>query len=415
VDDLAGRVAVITGAASGIGLAMARRFAGEGMKLVLADIERPVLQRAGEELGRAGADVLTVPTDVSLEAEVTRSPRRPWSTSATCTSSATTPGSGAAACRSRKLPLADFDWVIAVNLFGVIHGLRAFLPHLRANDTGHIVNTASTSGLYHLPRMGPYNASKAAVVALSETLRFELAAEGSRVGVSVLCPSWVRTNISTADRNRPERFAYALDTDQMAQVASTRPGAGSSGRSRPTRRTSLTRCARPSRRTASMSDPPCQPGRVRGPGTTHPGRGRPGRTAGMKESARMTGDAHSELLAEVLSRYEGSTNPRLREITEAAIRHLHAFAEEVDLQRDEWFAGIQFLTATGRCCDDKRQEFILLSDTLGLSSLVEMLTHDGRRGKHREHRARSVLRAGTRRRAPWASRCSSIPTTATGS
>jgi NAD(P)-dependent dehydrogenase (short-subunit alcohol dehydrogenase family) len=108
--------------------------------------------------------------------------------------------------------------VLAVNLFGVIHGLRAFLPHLRANDVGHIVNTASTSGLYHLPRMGPYNASKAAVVALSETLRFELAAEGSKVGVSVLCPSWVRTNISTADRNRPERFAYSLDTDQMAQV-----------------------------------------------------------------------------------------------------------------------------------------------------------------------------------------------------
>ena len=109
--------------------------------------------------------------------------------------------------------------MLAVNLFGVIHGLRAFLPHLRANDVGHIVNTASISGLYHLPRMGPYNASKAAVVALSETLRFELEAEGSHVGVSVLCPSWVRTNISTSDRNRPERFAYALDTEQMTQMA----------------------------------------------------------------------------------------------------------------------------------------------------------------------------------------------------
>jgi short-subunit dehydrogenase len=108
---------------------------------------------------------------------------------------------------------------VAVNLFGVIHGLLAFLPHLRANDVGHIVNTASMSGLYHLPRMGPYNASKAAVVALSETLLFELAAEGSHVGVSVLCPSWVRTNISTSDRNRPERFAYTLDTEQMAEQA----------------------------------------------------------------------------------------------------------------------------------------------------------------------------------------------------
>jgi protocatechuate 3,4-dioxygenase beta subunit len=91
----------------------------------------------------------------------------------------------------------------------------------------------------------------------------------------------------------------------------------------------------------------------------------------------MTEKAHAELLADVLSRYEDSPNPRLREITEAAVRHLHAFAEEVNLQRDEWFAGIEFLTATGKMCDDTRQEFILLSDTLGLSSLVEMLTHGG--------------------------------------
>jgi catechol 1,2-dioxygenase len=94
----------------------------------------------------------------------------------------------------------------------------------------------------------------------------------------------------------------------------------------------------------------------------------------------MTEKARAELLADVLSRYEDSPNPRLREITEAAIRHLHAFAEEVNLQRDEWMAGIQFLTATGQRCDDTRQEFILLSDTLGVSSLVEMLTHDGVEG-----------------------------------
>jgi catechol 1,2-dioxygenase len=94
----------------------------------------------------------------------------------------------------------------------------------------------------------------------------------------------------------------------------------------------------------------------------------------------MTDKAHAELLADVLSRYEHSPNPRLREITEAAIRHLHAFVEEVDLQRDEWFAGIQFLTATGQMCVGGRQEFILLSDTLGVSSLVEMVTHDGVEG-----------------------------------
>jgi NAD(P)-dependent dehydrogenase (short-subunit alcohol dehydrogenase family) len=219
MDDLAGRVAVITGGASGIGLAMAQRFAGEGMKLVLADIERPVLQRAGEELRRSGADVLTVPTDVSVEADVSALAEVVLEHFGDVHLVCNNAGVGSRGLPIAELPLADFVWVLAVNLFGVIHGLRAFLPHLRATDVGHIVNTASTSGLYYLPWMGPYNASKAAVVALSETLRFELAAEGSRVGVSVLCPGPVRTNISTADRNRPERFAYALDTDQMAQVA----------------------------------------------------------------------------------------------------------------------------------------------------------------------------------------------------
>jgi protocatechuate 3,4-dioxygenase beta subunit len=94
----------------------------------------------------------------------------------------------------------------------------------------------------------------------------------------------------------------------------------------------------------------------------------------------MTEQARAELLADVLSRYENSPNPRLREITEAAVRHLHAFAAEVNLQRDEWTAGIQFLTATGQMCDDTRQEFILLSDTLGVSTLVEFLTHAGAEG-----------------------------------
>jgi catechol 1,2-dioxygenase len=94
----------------------------------------------------------------------------------------------------------------------------------------------------------------------------------------------------------------------------------------------------------------------------------------------MTEKARAELLEDVLSRYEDSPNPRLKEITEAAIRHLHAFVEEVQLQRDEWFAGIQFLTAVGQKCDDTRQEFILLSDTLGVSSLVEMITHGGTEG-----------------------------------
>jgi NAD(P)-dependent dehydrogenase (short-subunit alcohol dehydrogenase family) len=219
VDELAGRVAVITGGASGIGLAMAKRFAGEGMRIVLADIERPVLALAGEELTAAGFDVLTVPTDVSLAEEVEALAATTLEHFGDVHLVCNNAGVGSRGLPIAELPLADFTWVVAVNLFGVIHGIRAFLPHLRAKGVGHIVNTASMSGLYHLPRMGPYNASKAAVVALSETLRFELDADGSGVGVSVLCPSWVRTNISASDRNRPERFAYTLGTDQMAEAA----------------------------------------------------------------------------------------------------------------------------------------------------------------------------------------------------
>jgi NAD(P)-dependent dehydrogenase (short-subunit alcohol dehydrogenase family) len=178
-----------------------------------------VLQRAAEQLTAAGADVLAVPTDVSIEAEVQALAATTLEHFGDVHLVCNNAGVGSRGLPVAELPLADFEWVIAVNLFGVIHGVRAFLPHLLANDTGHIVNTASLSGLAYLPRMAPYNATKAAVIALSETLLFELQAEGSRVGVSVLCPSWVRTNISTSDRNRPERFAYRLGTEQMAEAA----------------------------------------------------------------------------------------------------------------------------------------------------------------------------------------------------
>ncbi len=219
MEELAGKVAVITGAASGIGLAMAHRFASEGMKLVLADIERPALHKATEELAALGVDVVAFRTDTSVEADVNALAELAYERFGDVHLLCNNAGVGSRGLPVAELPLRDFEWVIGVNLFGVIHGLRAFLPAMRANDVGHIVNTASISAFYYLPRMGPYNASKAAVVALSETLKFELEAEGSNVGVSVLCPAWVRTNISTSDRNRPERFSYSLDTDQMAQLA----------------------------------------------------------------------------------------------------------------------------------------------------------------------------------------------------
>ena len=210
---------VVTGAASGIGLALAQRFGRDGMHVVMADIERPVLEREADALRAGGVDVLTVATDTSIEAEVdalaAATLERFGAVHVVCNNA----GVGSRGLTIADLPKRDFEWVFGVNLWGVIDGIRAFLPHLRLQDEGHIVNTASVSGLYHHPRMGPYNATKAAVVALSETLKFELDDEGSHVGVSVLCPSWVRTNISTAVRNLPERLAYELTTEQASEMA----------------------------------------------------------------------------------------------------------------------------------------------------------------------------------------------------
>lgn len=219
MQELDGRVAVVTGAASGIGLGMAKRFAAEGMRVVMADVERNALRAAVDDLERGGADVIAAPTDTSVFEEVEALAALTLEHFGAVHVVCNNAGVGSRGLPIRELPLRDFEWVLGVNLWGVIHGLHAFLPHLRLQDEGHIVNTASVSALYHLPDMAPYNASKAAVLALSETLKFELDAEGSHVGVSVLCPSWVRTNISTASRNLPERLAYELTTEQMAQIA----------------------------------------------------------------------------------------------------------------------------------------------------------------------------------------------------
>ncbi len=216
---LTGRVAVITGAASGIGLALAKRCAAAGMTVVMADIERPVLQREADALAAGGIEVLAVPTDASVLDDVERLCDETLRRFGAVHLLFNNAGVGSRGLPISELPLRDFEWVLGVNLWGVIHGLHVFLPHLLVQDEAHVVNTASISGLYHLPRMGPYNASKAAVVALSETLKFELDEYGAPVGVSVVCPSWVRTNISQAVRNLPERLSYELTTDQARQMA----------------------------------------------------------------------------------------------------------------------------------------------------------------------------------------------------
>jgi NAD(P)-dependent dehydrogenase (short-subunit alcohol dehydrogenase family) len=219
VQSLAGKVAVVTGAASGIGLALARRFGQEGMRVVMADIEQSALDREVEVLTGEGIDVFARVTDTSLESDVDALAEATLDHFGGVHVVCNNAGVGSRGLKVSDLPRRDFEWVIGVNLWGVINGIRAFLPRLLAQDEGHIVNTASVSGLYHHPRMGPYNATKAAVVALSETIRYELDDDRSNVGISVLCPSWVRTNISSAVRNLPERLHYELTPQQAEEMA----------------------------------------------------------------------------------------------------------------------------------------------------------------------------------------------------
>jgi NAD(P)-dependent dehydrogenase (short-subunit alcohol dehydrogenase family) len=202
VQDLKGKVAVVTGAASGIGNAVATRLAGEGMKVVLADIEEGPLADAEKVLADTGATVLAVPTDVTKGDQMDALAEKTYATFGTAHVIHNNAGV-ATGGPMWTLTEADWQWVLGVNLWGVIHGVRAFVPRLVEQGEGHVVNTASMAGLTSAPMMGPYNVSKHGVVTLSETLAAELALHGSPVKVSVLCPGWVNTRINEADRNRP--------------------------------------------------------------------------------------------------------------------------------------------------------------------------------------------------------------------
>jgi NAD(P)-dependent dehydrogenase (short-subunit alcohol dehydrogenase family) len=197
--DLEGKVAVVTGGASGIGRAMAARFAADGMQVVIADVEAAALASTAAELGVVGirTDVADVASVQALADHVFDR----FGTAHVLCNNAGVGGGGQIA----GLTIADWKWVLDVNLWGVIHGLQSFLPRILANpDGGHVVNTASVAGLLPSAGIGPYSAAKSAVVAISETLSKELQAAGSSVGVSVLCPGFVRTNIFDSQRNRPE-------------------------------------------------------------------------------------------------------------------------------------------------------------------------------------------------------------------
>jgi NAD(P)-dependent dehydrogenase (short-subunit alcohol dehydrogenase family) len=199
-----GRVAVVTGAASGIGLALANRFGRSGMRVVMADVEEERLQQATASVSSLGVDVVGVPTDVSDESSVQAlaagAMERFGAVHVLC-------NNAGVVARSDPWfgPLSAWEWVFGVNLWGVIHGVRAFLPYMVAQPEGHIVNTASMAGL--VPGVGPvYDATKHAVVAITEDLYRMARLVGLPIGVSVLCPGWVRTGIIDADRNWPDRL-----------------------------------------------------------------------------------------------------------------------------------------------------------------------------------------------------------------
>ncbi len=217
MEELTGRVAVVTGAASGIGLALARAFAAEDMRLVLADVEEESLNTAVSTLARSGAEVLGVPTDVSLfesvEALAAQTYEHFGAAHVVCNNAGV-----AAPGDPWQGPLSLWEWMLAVNLWGVVHGVRAFLPLLFAQDEGHIVNTASAAGLRARPHLAPYVASKFAVVGLSESLFQDLALRPTRVGVSVLCPTGVRTRILDGDRNWLRRFGAVPERSPEEQA-----------------------------------------------------------------------------------------------------------------------------------------------------------------------------------------------------
>ncbi|MCX2981026.1 SDR family NAD(P)-dependent oxidoreductase [Halieaceae bacterium IMCC14734] len=210
------RVAVITGAASGIGLALANAAAARGMKLVLADVDKAALDRAADALRTDGSQVLAMPTDVSEPEQVQALADAAMAEYGAVHLLCNNAGVGGGGCLW-EMDLDYWHWVINVNLWGVVHGIRSFTPLLLEQDEAHIVNTASIAGLMSAPGTGPYTVSKHAVVSLSEMLHGELKAATGNVGVSVLCPSFVNTSIYSSERHRPEDPANPPDAATLAE------------------------------------------------------------------------------------------------------------------------------------------------------------------------------------------------------
>src|SRR5947209_3090517 len=203
------KVAVITGAASGIGRALTDRCVQEGMRVVLADVEVETLTKTEASMKASGATVLAVRTDVSQARDVEALAQKTLNTFGAVHLLCNNAGVASEAVVWEST-IAEWEWVMGVNLWSVIHGVRVFVPIMLAQDTEcHIVNTASMAGLISGPGLGAYKVTKHGVVALSETLYHELAERGAKVKVSVLCPGVVSTRIMEGGRNRPGHLPAA--------------------------------------------------------------------------------------------------------------------------------------------------------------------------------------------------------------
>jgi len=205
MQELAGKTAFVTGGASGIGFALGRAFAEAGMKVMLADIETDALEAAVKILHNVGPDVRGATCDVADPVSVERAAKTSYdafgNVHVVCNNAGVAAPGGI-----DDISLDNWRWVLDVNLMGVVHGIRTFLPHIRAHgEGGHIVNTASMAGMLSVLGFSPYAASKFAVVTMSEGLAMQLRPFG--IGVTVLCPGFVRTRISESGRNRPQRYA----------------------------------------------------------------------------------------------------------------------------------------------------------------------------------------------------------------
>jgi NAD(P)-dependent dehydrogenase (short-subunit alcohol dehydrogenase family) len=211
MNDLKGKVAVVTGAASGLGRAMALAFADEGMHVALCDVAD--VSDTFAQVEAKGVSAVALRVDVSRQEDVERFAqlvdRDLGGAELVCNNAGVSPLAAA-----WEGSLGDWQWIVGVNLWGVIHGVRSFVPRLMARGSGHVVNTASVAGLISPPGSAAYNVTKHAVVAYSETLHHDLRERGSAVGVSVLCPAYVPTGIADSERNRPANVEPSVKTKE---------------------------------------------------------------------------------------------------------------------------------------------------------------------------------------------------------